>query len=338
MRYILLFLILSVDVFGQRYLETDDLYFTKVDRKKVFVVKVNNTTVVIPKKILKRYSSVEIKDDSIYFKRPKTQLDVLKESNVLQNKIKNRRSSSIINDFRFWSNYHWFAMTQPYSWYQRYYTNNFMYRYGWMSPLDLYHNRWWAFDYYLYYPFNYRWNDPFYYRPYSYNYYPRYYYKWHHHDHDFGTDIYNRRISTNDKPTGENIEVRGNRVGRGEIIRRYTEDRNWRRGRNNVDEIPNIQNPRGIRGVIEKVNPRGSDGRRGEYSFDSRLDSRPNFYQRNIAPTYTPNNRNNSRSSSNSFNNSNSFSRSSFSSSGGFSSGGGTVSAGSAGGSSRGRN
>ena len=139
MRYILLFLILSVDVFGQRYLETDDLYFTKVDRKKVFVVKVNNTTVVIPKKILKRYSSVEIKDDSIYFKRPKTQLDVLKESNVLQNKIKNRRSSSIINDFRFWSNYHWFAMTQPYSWYQRYYTNNFMYRYGWMSPLDLYH-------------------------------------------------------------------------------------------------------------------------------------------------------------------------------------------------------
>ena len=106
MRYILLFLILSVDVFGQRYLETDDLYFTKVDRKKVFVVKVNNTTVVIPKKILKRYSSVEVKNDSIYFKRPKTQLDVLKESNVLQNKIKNRRSSSIINDFRFWSNYH----------------------------------------------------------------------------------------------------------------------------------------------------------------------------------------------------------------------------------------
>lgn len=316
---------------AQNYNETDDVYFTKVDRKNI-VVKVNNTTVVIPKKILKRYSTVEIKNDSIFFKRPKTQLDKLKESKVLQNKIKNRMSYSIMNDFRFWSNYHWFAMTQPYSWYQRYYSNNFMFRYGWMSPLDLYHNRWWAFDYYMYYPFNYGWNDPFHFRPYAYNYYPRYYYKWHKHDHDFGTDIYNRRITVNDKPGGENIEVRGGRIGRGEALKRYTEDKGWRRGRNEITDVPNIQNPRGIRGVVEKVNPRGTDGRRTDYSRDSR----PNFYQRNIAPTYTPSTRNSRTTSrSNSFSNTQSFSSSR--SSGGFSSGG-AVSAGTSGGSSRGRN
>jgi len=337
---LLIFLFSFSNALSQRYIETDDLYFTKSDRKKVVVVKVNNTTVVIPKKILKRYSSVEIKNDSIYFKRPKTQLDKLKESKVLQNKIKNRMSYSYMSNFNFWSNRHWFAMTQPYSWYQNYYTNNFMFRHGWMSPLDLYHNRWWAFDYYMYYPFNY-WNDPFYYRPYSYNYYPRYHHRWHHHDHDFGADIYNRKIAVNDNPGGENIEVRGGRIGRGEIIKRQTDDRGWRRGRNEVSDVPNIQNPRGIRGVVEKVNPRsvGADGRRLGYS----IDNRPNFYQRNISPTYTPSSRNSrsigsSNTSSNSFRGSSSFS--SGRSSGGFSGGssGGAVRGGSTGGSSRGNN
>ena len=68
-QFLLLILLFSFsNVLSQRYVETDDLYFTKEDRKKRIVIKTNNTTVVIPKKILKRYTSIEVKNDSIFFK------------------------------------------------------------------------------------------------------------------------------------------------------------------------------------------------------------------------------------------------------------------------------
>ena len=50
-QFLLLILLFSFsNVLSQRYVETDDLYFTKEDRKKRIVIKTNNTTVVIPKK------------------------------------------------------------------------------------------------------------------------------------------------------------------------------------------------------------------------------------------------------------------------------------------------
>ena len=67
-QFLLLILLFSFsNVLSQRYVETDDLYFTKEDRKKRIVIKTNNTTVVIPKKILKRYTSIELKNDSILY-------------------------------------------------------------------------------------------------------------------------------------------------------------------------------------------------------------------------------------------------------------------------------
>ena len=338
-QFLLLILLFSFsNVLSQRYVETDDLYFTKEDRKKRIVIKTNNTTVVIPKKILKRYTSIEVKNDSIFFKRPKTQLEKLRESDVLQNKIKNRMSNSYLDNFTFWSNYHWYAITQPYSWYQRLYTNNFMFRYGWMSPLDLYHNRWWALDYYMYYPFNYGWNNPIYFRLYS-KHKPKAHYKWHKHYHGIEKDVYDRKISQNDNIRGENIQIKGSRVDRGQsIVRRESQNIESRRGRGEVSSIPNIQRSRGVRGVVEKVNPVkvGSDGRRLGYSYDNRS----TFSQRNIAPSNIPSYRSSRSTGTTSYSSGGGSSYSSGRSSGGYSGGssGGVVRGGSSGGSSRGHN
>lgn len=266
--------VLSMFIFCGFAQENDDLYFTKNDRKAITIT-VEKKTVHIPEKWLKRYSSIEIKNDSAYLKREKTPLEKLKSKAVsLGISLRERSLFSLRHDLNFLHDYSWFMMTQPYSFYQRFYNMNFMFRYGWSSPLDLYLNRMFAFDSWSMWDRG--WYDPFHwYRPYR---------NYHH--------SYNNIVQTVDfgykNNNSDNDVLRGPRISRdvGNITRdNFIDDGRKFRGGSNIEDqggvnierppIEGRKNRNGIssanafskiRNFVENFNPVNGDGRRNQYS------------------------------------------------------------------------